>query len=189
MLSKKEDEKVSKFMSYVLRHAPGDIGMTLDENGWVSVDELVFRAQKVMPLTQKMVEFVVKNNVKQRFCLSEDGKMIRANQGHTVKVDLDLPDVEPPEYLYHGTAEQFMESISKEGLKPMKRHDVHLSFSEETAYKVAVRHGKPVILVVEAGRMYRQGYRFQCTKNNVWLTEKVPAKFFIIQPAKKLAKK
>jgi putative RNA 2'-phosphotransferase len=185
MLTKKENDKVSKFMSYVLRHNPGDIGMALDENGWVSVDELVNKAQKVMPLTQKMVAFVVKTNEKQRFALSEDGTRIRANQGHTVKVELDLVDVEPPEYLYHGTAEHFMESILREGLKPMKRHDVHLSFNEDTAHKVAVRHGKPVILIVESGRMYRNGHRFQCTKNNVWLTQEVPVKYFQVNQSKK----
>jgi len=122
--------------------------------------------------------FVVKNNDKKRFDLTDDLLKIRANQGHSIEVDLDLPNIEPTEYLYHGTATRFLDVIQNEGLKSMERHDVHLSFSKEVAISVGERHGKPVVLKIKAREMFNAGFKFNCTKNNVWLTETVPSMFF-----------
>lgn len=184
MFSKKIEEKASKFVSFILRHSPEDIGLTLDENGWVSVDEFIDKAnkseKKFFVLDLELLKQVVKNSDKQRFAFSEDGTKIRANQGHTVEVNLDLPFVEPPEFLYHGTADKSVDIIFKEGLKPMKRHDVHLSFSIKIARSVGMRYGVPVILKIKAKQMFDDGYQFQCSKNNVWLTKEVPIKYIEI---------
>ncbi len=170
--------QTSKFLSYVLRHRPDSIGITLDENGWVEVDELLAAAQRSgKQLSRQRLEQVVADSDKKRFALSEDGQRIRANQGHSVSVDLDLEPTEPPKLLYHGTVERFLDSIRAEGLVRGSRHHVHLSPDEATARKVGSRRGKPVILVVEAGRMHVAGYPFFRSANNVWLTEKVPAEF------------
>lgn len=181
MLSREKEEKISKFLSYVLRHCPEDIGLELDENGWTSVHELIQKAKSKHVLTTEMIEFVVKNNKKQRFALSEDKKQIRANQGHTVEVNLGLEFVEPPEVLFHGTATRFLDSIMAEGLKAMSRHDVHLSFDRSVAITVGERHGKVVVLEILAKQMHEDGYKFQCSNNNVWLTKEVPVKY-IRQP-------
>lgn len=177
MLSREKEEKISKFLSYVLRHCPEDIGLELDENGWVSVHELIEKAKSKHILTKDVIEFVVKNNKKQRFALSEDKRQIRANQGHTVEVNLDLAFVEPPEVLFHGTATRFLDSILAQGLKAMSRHDVHLSLNRAVATQVGERHGKVIVLEILAKQMYEDGYKFQCSTNNVWLTKEVPAKY------------
>lgn len=181
-MDQKRNENISKFLSYVLRHHPQDINLTLDPQGWADIKELIENAHKykAWELTQEDIEHVVKTNAKQRFALSEDGIRIRANQGHSIEVYLELPDVEPPEFLYHGTAKRFLDSIQKEGLKPMQRHDVHLSFDPKTALAVGQRHGSPVILKIHSKKMADNGFVFKCTKNNVWLTKHVPAEFFEI---------
>ena len=172
------DVELSKFLSYVLRHKPDSIGLNLDPHGWVMVDELLERAQQSgKPLSREALERVVRQSDKQRFALSEDGNSIRANQGHSVNVDLALPDRSPPELLYHGTAKRFLEAIMTEGLKPQSRHDVHLSPTQETAHKVGSRHGSPVVLTVRSGDMARAGHRFQCSENGVWLTSDVPPQY------------
>lgn len=172
------DVQTSKFLSYVLRHRPDSIGITLDENGWVAIDELLAAAQHHGErLSRQLLEQIVAGNDKKRFALSEDGQRIRANQGHSVSVDLDLEPMEPPEVLYHGTVERFLESIRAQGLVRGSRHHVHLSPDEVTARKVGSRRGKPVILIVEAGRMHAAGYPFFRSANGVWLTEKVPVEF------------
>lgn len=168
----------SKFLSYVLRHRPNSIGITLDDNGWVDVDVLLAAAQRHgKNISRALLEEVVATNDKKRFAFSEDGKRIRASQGHSVSVDLDLKPVAPPELLYHGTIERFLDSIRTQGLVRGSRHHVHLSPDEATARKVGSRRGKPVILIVEAARMHAAGHQFFCSANNVWLTEKVPPEF------------
>lgn len=177
MLSREKEEKISKFLSYVLRHCPEDIGLVLDENGWANVYELIQKSKSKYILTNDIIEFVVKNNKKQRFALSEDKKQIRANQGHSVEVKLNLESVEPPEVLYHGTATRFLDAIMTEGLKAMDRHDVHLSFDRSVAITVGERHGKVIVLEILAKQMHDDGYTFQCSANNVWLTKEVPVKY------------
>lgn len=176
MLSSKQEEKISKYLSYVLRHKPEEIGLVLDSAGWTSIKDLINKTNEHV-LTPDIIYQVVKNNAKQRFALSEDKKSIRANQGHTVEVELDLPFVEPPEILYHGTATRFVDSIIEQGLKAMDRHDVHLSFNRSVATKVGERHGKVIVLEVLAKQMYDDGFKFQCSHNNVWLTKEVPIKY------------
>jgi len=172
------DVHTSKFLSYVLRHRPDSIGIALDENGWVDVEVLLAAAERHgKRLSRQVLERAVAENDKKRFAFSEDGRRIRASQGHSVSVDLALEPIEPPELLYHGTVERFLESIREKGLVRGSRHHVHLSPDEATARKVGSRRGKPVILVVEAGRMHQAGYQFFRSANGVWLTESVPAEF------------
>ena len=170
--------KVSKFLSLVLRHKPEEIGLVLDENGWAEVAELIRLANtRGHRLTRPLLERVVADNDKKRFAFSEDGVRIRANQGHSVEVDLALPPSEPPELLYHGTASRFVDSIRAEGLHSGNRQHVHLSLDVTTATKVGQRHGKPVILVVRAREMSTAGHTFFLSANGVWLTERVPVEF------------
>lgn len=169
----KEYTKISKFLSFVLRHNPQSIGLELDENGWADVASLIAKSNK-LTLTNELIRQVVKTNDKQRFALSEDGLKIRASQGHSIAVDLALEAVQPPDILYHGTASRFLASIMKQGLTRQNRQHVHLSADRETALKVGSRHGIPVILVIDAARLYQQGQAFYLSDNKVWLTEKVP---------------
>ncbi|MBE7549825.1 MAG: RNA 2'-phosphotransferase [Anaerolineales bacterium] len=170
--------KISKFLSLVLRHKPETIGLTLDPAGWVSVVELLRACEKHdFPLSREELEAGVATNDKQRFSLSEDGQRIRANQGHSVEVELGYQPAEPPEFLYHGTVERFVPSIRAKGLLKGQRHHVHLSPDITTAAKVGSRRGKPVILTVSSGRMYRAGYRFYQSANGVWLTDRVPTTY------------
>jgi len=163
-------------LSYVLRHKPEAIGLTLNNEGWADIDELILKSVKVK-MTSEDILRVVKNSDKQRFIIREDGNSIRANQGHSIKVDLGLSSITPPSYLFHGTAIRFWPSIETEGLKKMNRHHVHLSKDLETANKVGVRHGKLKILVVNSGAMAKAGYKFYKSENDVWLTENVPPRF------------
>lgn len=163
--------RLSKFLSYVLRHAPGEIGLALGEGGWVSTDELIARARAHgQGLTPEILREIVATNDKKRFTLSSDGMRIRAAQGHSVAVDLELTPVVPPGVLYHGTAASVLDRILAEGLKPQTRRHVHLSADRETARKVGMRHGRPVILLVAAGRMGDDGLLFYQADNGVWLT-------------------
>lgn len=177
MLSKEQENNLSKYVSYILRHNPDEIGVQLDEQGWTNVDLFIQKSQSKHQFNLEGLKQVVQNNNKKRFEFSEDGKKIRAQQGHSVEVDLKLPNVEPPKELYHGTATRFLESIKKDGLKPMSRHDVHLSFNKTTAEKVGERHGKVIVLIIDTEKMYQEGFNFQCTANNVWLTQNVPTKY------------
>lgn len=172
------DVRRSKFLSLVLRHQPATIGLVLDANGWVAVDELLARlAAHGQPLTREQLDSLVGDNDKQRFAFDESGTRIRASQGHSVEVDLALPAVEPPEVLYHGTATRFLDSIRAGGLKPGTRQSVHLSHGPETARKVGARHGTPVVLAVRAAAMHRAGHAFAISVNGVWLVAAVPAEF------------
>lgn len=165
--------KVSRRLSYVLRHDPGSIGLRLGDGGWVAVDDLLNAlAGHGTRLSFKDLEYVVEHNDKRRFSL-EDGR-IRANQGHSVEVDLELEPKAPPERLFHGTATRFLDSIMRQGLLRGARHHVHLSGDVATAAKVGKRHGKPVVLTVAAGQMAGDGHGFLLSANGVWLTEHVP---------------
>ncbi len=169
----KELTQISKFLSFVLRHKPDAIGLTLDAEGWADIDEIIAKAD--IPITAKQVAAAVATNDKKRFALSKDGRAIRANQGHSIKVDLGLQATEPLAQLYHGTAERFLDSILTEGLKPQNRQFVHLSRDTATATTVGARHGKPVVLIVPAFAMHERGHRFYLAANGVWLTDSVPA--------------
>ena len=166
---------ISKFLSLVLRHRPEAIGITLDSEGWVAVDALLEAcARHGRVISRRQLEEVIRTNDKRRFSFSADGLRIRANQGHSVAVDLGLAPVEPPELLYHGTVERFLASIRHQGLVKGKRHHVHLSPDAQTATRVGQRRGRPIVLVIEAGRMFRDGGQFYRSENGVWLTESVP---------------
>ncbi|HEX8299212.1 MAG TPA: RNA 2'-phosphotransferase [Rubricoccaceae bacterium] len=170
--------RVSRFLSLVLRHDPGRVGLTLDEGGWVSVDDLVAASRQTgVPLDRATLEEVVAENDKRRFALSADGARIRANQGHSVPVDLGLEPLEPPATLYHGTAARAVPSILERGIHAGQRVYVHLSADEQTAEAVGRRHGQPVVLHVAAGRMHREGHPFFRSENGVWLTAAVPARY------------
>jgi putative RNA 2'-phosphotransferase len=169
---------VSKYLAKYLRHAPHELGLTLQPGGWVSVDDLLDAARRHgFPIDYDELVECVETNDKQRFAFDASGEMIRANQGHSAPVDLQLEEREPPDVLYHGTVERFLPSILDEGLNKGKRHHVHLSKDVETARKVGARRGKPVILKVDAGRMRRDGHTFYLSANGVWLTDLVPPEY------------
>lgn len=167
----------SKFLSLILRHKPQLVGLELDEHGWADVEELIRRVNRKRPLDLPTLEQIVAQDEKQRYSFSADGKLIRANQGHSIPVDVELEELEPPEILYHGTARRYGAAIVAQGLLKMSRLYVHLSSDVETAEKVGRRHGKPIIFRVESLRMFNDGYKFYRSVNGVWLTEHVPAKY------------
>jgi len=166
---------VSKYLAKYLRHAPHELGLTLQPGGWVSIDDLLAATRKHgFPISYDDLAECVETNDKQRFAFDVSGELIRANQGHSVEVDLQLEEREPPETLYHGTVERFLPSILEQGLVRGKRHHVHLSKDEETARNVGARRGNPVILKVDVGRMHKDGHKFWLSSNGVWLTDAVP---------------
>ncbi len=170
--------RASKFLSYVLRHRPDSIGISLDMEGWADVPELLAEAAVAgIPISLDELKQIVAQNDKKRFVLSDDAMRIRATQGHSIEVDLKLTVMAPPPVLYHGTVGKFVSDIRKQGLRPMNRHDVHLSPDKETATRVAIRRGKPVILVIETYPMLRDGYQFRVSDNGVWLLPEVPAQY------------
>jgi putative RNA 2'-phosphotransferase len=158
-----------------MRHRPDKIGLTLDAQGWADVDELLVKMQqRGTQLTRPLLNEIVAQDDKQRYAFNADGTRIRANQGHSIKIDLRLEPLTPPEYLYHGTATRFLASIQQHGLLRGKRDYVHLSSDKETARKVGARHGEAVVLVVNAGEMHAAGLRFHRSANGVWLIDHVP---------------
>src|SRR5262245_12469203 len=170
--------RISKFLSLVLRHQPEKIGLGLSESGWASVAQLIEASRKHgVEFTLEELQNVVAGNDKKRFSLSEDGLWIRANQGHSIEVKLGNAPNATPKIIYHGTAERFLASIKQQGLIKGKRHHVHLSADVDTATKVGRRHGKPVVLKVEAGLMHRDGFVFYLSANGVWLTEHAPIQY------------
>jgi putative RNA 2'-phosphotransferase len=178
MIREKENTNISKFLSLVLRHQPELIGIELDEQGWVAVDELLKKANAAgNAITFDILDYVVQTNAKKRFSFSDDLKKIRASQGHSVEVELGYEPQVPPEILYHGTATRFVESILQTGLEKRDRQHVHLSKELETATAVGQRHGKPVIFHVLAGQMHKAGHVFYLSANGVWLTDAVPVAF------------
>lgn len=171
--------KLSKLIATVLRHKPEKIGITLDEHGWAVIDDLIRGIRDFgREIDFAIVERIVKENNKQRFTISEDGKKIRANHGHSVDVSLEYVPKAPPEILYHGTVEENMDSIKEKGLLHQKRLFVHLSVNVEVAKDVARRRkGNPVIYKVMAGNMHRDGYPFFLSASGIWLTDHVPVKY------------
>ncbi|MFK7920328.1 MAG: RNA 2'-phosphotransferase [Bacteroidia bacterium] len=179
-LPEKDARRIGKFISLVLRHRPQMIGIALDPEGWTEVEQLLTQlAKHGTTINRQQLDYLAEHNNKTRARYSEDGLRIRAQQGHSIKVELDYEPVAPPEFLYHGTAERFVQSISQSGLNKRKRHHVHMSGDLETASQVGSRHGKLVILEVEAARMHEDGYQFYCTPNQVWLTNMVPVEYLI----------
>jgi putative RNA 2'-phosphotransferase len=177
-MNDKQKKSIGKFLSLILRHQPELIGVTLDENGWTDVDELIAQMNaNGHPLSFEELEEIVDTNDKQRYAFSLDGTKIRASQGHSVDISLGLDPTTPPEYLYHGTVSKFLDSIKKEGLQRMSRQHLHLSRDLETAVKVGSRRGNPVILNISSGQMHRDGFLFYISDNGVWLTDHVPAQY------------
>jgi putative RNA 2'-phosphotransferase len=165
-------------MSLILRHQPEVIGIILDPNGWADTEALISGMKRTgRQVTLEQIKEVVATSDKQRFKFNEDCTKIRANQGHSVLVDVELQQVEPPDLLYHGTATRFVQDIKKQGLISKSRLHVHLSMDVETAYKVGNRHGMPVILVIDSGQMHKDGFAFYLSENGVWLTANVPARY------------
>lgn len=163
-------KSTGKFLSLILRHKPEAAGITMDEHGWVKTDELI----KKLPLTMEALEEIVAADGKQRFSFNADKTLIRANQGHSIDVDVELKEAVPLKTLYHGTAEKYLESIEKCGLIPKSRLYVHLSQDTETAIQVGSRHGKPVVYAVDTEKMAADGFKFYLSANKVWLTKSVP---------------
>lgn len=180
-MSPHELKRISKSLSYVLRHRPGSIGIELESDGWVAVGDLL-RAfeQSGQSIALDILKVVVAENDKQRFEFSDDRLRIRARQGHSVEVDLGYQPMTPPAILYHGTARHFLDSIFAKGLIKGKRHHVHLSTNKETMIRVGMRHGKPVLLSVDAAKMHSDGHQFFVTGNDVWLTEHVPPTYLAV---------
>ena len=170
-------KSTSKYLSLILRHHPEAAGITLDGHGWANVEELIAEVRKSRPFDRETLEKIVATDEKQRYSFNESHTLIRANQGHSVPVDVELPVTEPPEILYHGTGEKYAASIDAQGLLPGRRLYVHLSGDEDTARKVGIRHGKPVIYRVLSGQMSRDGFMFYRSVNGVWLTKTVPAMY------------
>lgn len=179
--------KTSKFLSRILRHKPEVIGITLNEHGWADIDELIDGIngyKKKYNINREILNHIVETDEKQRYTISPDGKFIRANQGHSIPVDVELEETEPPEELFHGTADRFSESIEQQGILPKSRLYVHLSKDVQTAEKVGMRHGNPIVYRVNSGEMFRQGYKFYISLNGVWLTKNVPPQFLTINREK-----
>ncbi|MGI9518834.1 MAG: RNA 2'-phosphotransferase [Pirellulaceae bacterium] len=170
--------KTSKFLSLVLRHQPDSIGLNLNANGWADIDELLHAAgQSGHKITRQLLQRVVDENDKRRFEISDDGTRIRASQGHSVDIDLELQPCQPPDVLYHGTVQRFLEPIRQQGLIAGTRKHVHLSRDQQTASVVGQRRGKPVILTIRSGDMHRDGFSFYISANHVWLADAVPVRY------------
>lgn len=176
-MEQEKHKKISKNLSYWLRHKPEKIGITLDKEGWTDVAELIEKAKAEIEFNIEELKEVVAESDKQRFALSEDGTKIRANQGHSVDVKIKFKEIAAPPVLYHGTVGQFMDSINKKGLIPGKRHHVHLSKDKETAEKVGSRRGTAIILKIDSMKMQDDGFRFYISENGVYLTDFVPSKY------------
>lgn len=165
--------KISKYMSFLLRHNPGEENLSMDRYGWVSTKKLIY----ALDISMEDLDKIVETNSKKRFELSKNKAKIRACQGHSVDILLGLSPVEPPEFLYHGTSEENKMGIITEGISKMKRNHVHLSPDTETALEVGKRHGEPIVLTIRTKEMYEDGIKFYCSKNGVWLTEFVAPRY------------
>ena len=170
-------KETSKFLSLILRHKPEVIGISLDEHGWANVDELISGISKTQEFNMEILEEIVNTDEKKRYSFNEDKTLIRANQGHSINVDVELEKVEPPEFLYHGTGEKYVSSILQEGLIPKSRLYVHLSPDVSTAETVGKRHGNPVVFTVLSKKMHDDGFDFYKSVNGVWLTKRVPVEY------------
>lgn len=181
-MNEKHNKRISKFLSLVLRHKPEIISLNLDKNGWADVEELQEKcAKQNQDFTLEELGEIVETNDKKRFIFNEDKTKIRANQGHSISVDLALKPQQPPEFLYHGTAEDNVKSILENGIEKRNRQHVHLSTDKDTASKVGMRHGKPVLLTIMTGKMSEDGIVFYLSENNVWLTDFVDPEYIMIQ--------
>ena len=178
----------SKFISLILRHKPETIGITLDEHGWADVQELIDGINHAggHSLDREILEEIVRSDEKQRYSFNEDHTLIRANQGHSIAVDVELEEKTPPDILWHGTGEKYVESIDAQGLIPKSRLYVNLSSDIETAKKVGSRHGRPVIYEIDCRQMAEDGYRFYESANHIWLTREVPVIYLKKEDAKEL---
>lgn len=180
-MNEKRLVKISKYLSKHLRHQPERLGLTLEDGGWVKVKDLLEAcARNNFPISLEALIETVEKNDKQRFSFDETGEKIRANQGHSVKIDLQLKPQTPPAKLFHGTAERNVSMIEEHGLRKMARHHVHLSSDTETARRVGIRYGKPVIFEIDTAQMLNEGFEFYVSENGVWLVETVPPKFLKI---------
>lgn len=169
---------LGKFISLILRHKPDVIGISLDEHGWTNVDELILGINKAeYYIDMETLEKIVNTDDKQRYSFNDDKTLIRANQGHSIPVDVELEEKIPPEILYHGTGEKYVDSIDKIGLIHKSRLYVHLSKDRDTAITVGTRHGKPILYEVDTIQMIKDGYKFYISKNGVWLTKEVPTEY------------
>lgn len=178
--SENMDQKtqIGKYIAFILRHKPQAIGITLDQHGWAKVDELIEGIVSKYPnFNKNLLEDIVASDDKQRYSFNEDHTMIRANQGHSIPVDVELKEVVPPDILWHGTGEKYVASIDARGLIPKTRLYVHLSLDTETAQKVGSRHGKCVIYKINARKMFEDGYHFYLSVNHVYLTKEVPVQY------------
>ena len=177
-MNEKQIKGISKFLSYILRHNPQSIGLELDKEGLANVDELIAKSKTdYSVLTKELLAIVVDTNEKRRFAFNDDRSKIRASQGHSINIELNLEAQEPPAFLYHGTVEKFMDVIKTEGLKKMDRQHVHLCADRDTAITVGNRKGRPIVLVINSGQMHQKGYSFYLSTNGVWLTDHVPVLF------------
>jgi len=175
-----EDVKLGRFLSLVLRHQPQAAGIGLDEHGWADVEQLLAGVRSTgRRIDREILERIVRENNKQRYSFNEDHTKIRANQGHSLAVDVELKPAQPPDYLYHGTAARFLPAIHSEGIRKMSRQYVHLSADFNTALAVGKRHGAPAVITVDASAMVRDGVTFYRSENGVWLCEKVPVQYFV----------
>ena len=170
-------KETSKFICLILRHKPSAIGITLDEHGWANVEELINGISKTQAIDMAILEEIVASDEKGRYSFNEDKTLIRANQGHSIPVDVELEQKEPPSVLWHGTGQKYVESIDQTGLIPKSRLYVHLSADYDTAVKVGSRHGKPVVYEVDTKAMIEDGIAFYLSVNGVWLTKEVPVKY------------
>ncbi len=176
------DVKLGRFLSLVLRHNPDAAGITLDEHGWADVRELLAGVRRSgRQIDMETLERIVRENNKQRYSFNEDHTKLRANQGHSIPVDVELTATQPPRYLYHGTAARFLPAIQREGIKKMTRQYVHLSGDYQTAIEVRRRHGAPVVITIDAAAMARDGEIFYLSENGVWLCEYVAPRYFLTE--------
>lgn len=177
--SDKRKKNTSKFISLILRHKPETIGISLDEHGWADVQKLIEGVNSAGGhfLDMDSLEDIVRTDEKQRYSFNEDHTLIRANQGHSIPVDVELEEKVPPNVLWHGTGEKYVASIDEQGLIPRGRLYVHLSSDTETAKKVGSRHGKPVIYQIDCSQMVKDGFTFFLSANKIWLTKEVPARY------------
>ncbi|MCD0454448.1 RNA 2'-phosphotransferase [Chryseobacterium sp. LC2016-27] len=178
-MTEQHKKRISKFLSYVLRHHPELINLNLDENGWANVEELITRSKRDPHegISFEELDEIVETNDKKRFIFNEDKTRIRANQGYSIDIDLALIPQKPPEFLYHGTAQSNIDSIFEKGIEKRNRKHVHLSQDIETATKVGMRHGKPIILTINTEKMFNDGIEFYLSENNVWLTDFVDIQY------------
>jgi putative RNA 2'-phosphotransferase len=182
MISEKQQTHISKFLSLVLRHKPETIGIQLDQNGWIDVDELISKSNKYgIQFDRETLNHIVETNSKKRFAFNDKLDKIRASQGHSLEIELGYKIQKPPEILFHGTSEKSVQSILDKGLEKRNRQHVHLSSDTETAIKVGQRHGKPIVFEILAEKMYNDKFEFYISENGVWLTDNVPAKYLKIK--------